>query len=76
MKPREFVATLLADSRSEAPLYTLKRILAKRVTCRPEHGAAHHDGWHYRDYYLYNPVEHMILCCGWTDWWDHRDSYS
>lgn len=38
---------------------------------RPE---AHHEWANHRDYHKYTPPKHTIMCCGWTDWHDHRDS--
>lgn len=75
MKPKQFAQGVL-EADSEVPgTQTLKRTLStfeiseKQLTTK-----AHHDWNNHRDYRKYNPSKHSIMCCGWTDWHDHKDS--
>jgi len=76
MTPNTFIEKLMQSDATVPGTQILKRTL--RRFCSFESlslsGKPHHDWMNHRDYNQYNPANHTILCCGWTDWHDHRDS--
>jgi len=77
MKPKDFSEQILKNDKISYPgIQTLRRILDRFDSYENKMVSqkARHDWVNHRDYYKYDPSKHTIMCCGWTDWHDHKDS--
>ncbi|MEW6653879.1 MAG: hypothetical protein AB1394_10480 [Bacteroidota bacterium] len=73
MEPKTFLEEISKTEEEVAGVPTLKKI-SERFINRNDIQMGHRNWNNHRDYHKYTSSKHSIMCCGWTDWHDHKDS--
>lgn len=73
MEPNVFLEGLFKTEEEFPGISTLKKI-SERFMNHNNIQMGHRNWTNHRDYNKYTPSKHTIMCCGWTDWHDHKDS--
>lgn len=72
MEPEVFLEELTKTKEDIPGVSTLKKI-SERFVNNADIQMGHKNWTNHKDYHKYTSSKHTIMCCGWTDWVDHKD---